>query len=148
MEIDRSWPTQVDAVALDPVSMAVVERVSFAQYPLAAKLTRWGIDLHMGVLFGLANELVLVMFAAGLAAMVVTGYVMWWRTRPTRVVRQPQRSPLMLLRKTPIVPLLLIVSLTLLLGFCLPVMGISLLIFLLCDLIRYQLTKGKKRIER
>lgn len=102
----------------------------------------------MGVLFGLANELVLVMFAAGLAAMVVTGYVMWWRTRPTRVVRQPQRSPLMLLRKTPIVPLLLIVSLTLLLGFCLPVMGISLLIFLLCDLIRYQLTKGKKRIER
>lgn len=101
----------------------------------------------MGGLFGLVNELVLVMFAAGLAAMVVTGHVMWWRTRPTRVVRQPQRSPLMLLRKTPIVPLLLIVSLTcltLLLGFCLPMMGISLLIFLLCDLIRYQLTKREK----
>ncbi len=49
----------------------------------------------------------------------------------------------MLLRKTPIVPLLLIVSLTLLLGFFLPVIGIILLIFLLYDLIRYQLTKGK-----
>ncbi|CAI1644868.1 PepSY-associated TM helix domain-containing protein [Serratia quinivorans] len=132
-EIDRRWPTQVDAVAIDPATMAIVGRVSFEQYPLAAKLTRWGIDLHMGVLFGLANEWVLVIFAAGLVAMVVMGYLMWWRGRPTRVVRKPVRSPFMLLRKTPKGPLLLIVGLTLLLGYCLPVMGISLLVFLLCD---------------
>ncbi|WBL73780.1 PepSY-associated TM helix domain-containing protein [Serratia liquefaciens] len=135
MEIDRRWPTQVDAVAIDPVTLAITDRVSFEQYPLAAKLTRWGIDLHMGVLFGLVNELVLVVFAAGLVAMVVMGYLMWWRGRPTRMVRKPARSPFMLLRKTPKGPLLLIVCLTLLLGFCLPVMGVSLLLFLLCDLL-------------
>ncbi|WP_269935848.1 PepSY-associated TM helix domain-containing protein [Serratia liquefaciens] len=135
MEIDRRWPTQVDAVAIDPVTLVITDRVSFEQYPLAAKLTRWGIDLHMGVLFGLVNELVLVVFAAGLVAMVVMGYLMWWRGRPTRVVRKPARSPFMLLRKTPKGPLLLIVCLTLLLGFCLPVMGVSLLLFLLCDLL-------------
>ncbi|NTX79703.1 PepSY domain-containing protein [Serratia proteamaculans] len=133
MEIDRRWPTQVDAVAIDPATMAIVSRVSFEHYPLAAKLTRWGIDLHMGVLFGLANELVLVVFAAGLVSMVVMGYLMWWRGRTTRVLRKPLRSPFMLLRKTPKGPLLLIVSLTLLLGSCLPMMGISLLAFLLCD---------------
>ncbi|WP_409513908.1 PepSY domain-containing protein [Serratia proteamaculans] len=133
MEIDRRWPTQVDAVAINPATMAIVSRVSFEHYPLAAKLTRWGIDLHMGVLFGLANELVLVVFAAGLVSMVVMGYLMWWRGRTTRGGRKPLRSPCMLLRKTPKGPLLLIVSLTLLLGFCLPMMGVSLLAFLLCD---------------
>lgn len=144
MEIDRRWPTQVDAVAIDPVTLAITDRVSFEQYPLAAKLTRWGIDLHMGVLFGLVNELVLVVFAAGLVAMVVMGYLMWWRGRPTRVVRKPARSPFMLLRKTPKGPLLLIVCLTLLLGICLPVMGVSLLMFLLCDLLWYLATRWRK----
>ncbi|NLU15881.1 MAG: PepSY domain-containing protein [Serratia liquefaciens] len=144
MEIDRRWPTQVDAVAIDPVTLVITDRVSFEQYPLAAKLTRWGIDLHMGVLFGLVNELVLVVFAAGLVAMVVMGYLMWWRGRPTRVVRKPARSPFMLLRKTPKGPLLLIVCLTLLLGFCLPVMGVSLLLFLLCDLLWCLATRRRK----
>ncbi|VEA66864.1 Uncharacterized iron-regulated membrane protein [Serratia plymuthica] len=141
MEIDRSWPTQVDAVAIDPATMAIVDLVRFEQYPLAAKLTRWGIDLHMGILFGLANELVLVAFAAGLVAMVLMGYLMWWRGRPTRAVRKPLRSPFMLLRKTPKGPLLLIVGFTLLLGFCLPVMGVSLLAFLLCDLLCFLIVR-------
>ncbi|MOA34541.1 hypothetical protein D3C78_1559190 [compost metagenome] len=50
----------------------------------------------------------------------------------------------MLLRKTPKGPLLLIVCLTLLLGFCLPVMGVSLLMFLLCDLLWYLATRRRK----
>lgn len=54
-EIDRSWPTQVDAVAIDPHSLQVVDKIVFADFPLVAKLTRWGIDAHMGVLFGLPN---------------------------------------------------------------------------------------------
>src|SRR5690606_41351162 len=47
-EVDRSWPTQVDAVAVDPRSLAVTDRIRFEDFPLAAKLTRWGIDAHMG----------------------------------------------------------------------------------------------------
>jgi uncharacterized iron-regulated membrane protein len=82
-EIDRRWPTQVDAVAIDPGTLEVVDKVEFAQYSLPAKLTRWGIDAHMGVLFGLANQLALVFFASGLMVMVVMGYLMWWRRRPS-----------------------------------------------------------------
>jgi uncharacterized iron-regulated membrane protein len=136
-EIDRRWPTQVDAVAVDGATMQITDKVSFERYPLAAKLTRWGIDLHMGVLFGWVNELVLVAFAAGLVAMVVMGYVMWWRGRPTRITAKPPRSPLRVLRRTPKGWLSVIVVCTLLLAFALPVMGISLLLFLLCDLLRY-----------
>ena len=58
--------------------------LDFEDFGLAAKLTRWAIAAHMGLLFGLPNQLVLLAVAAGLAAMVVWGYVMWWKRRPTR----------------------------------------------------------------
>ena len=45
---------------------------------------RWTIAAHVGLLFGLSNQLALLAVAVGLAAMVVWGYVMWWKRRPTR----------------------------------------------------------------
>jgi uncharacterized iron-regulated membrane protein len=60
----------------------VVDEVRFADYPVVAKLARWGIDGHMGVLFGWVNQLVLVAFGIGLITLIVLGYRMWWRRRP------------------------------------------------------------------
>jgi hypothetical protein len=54
-EIDRSWPTQVDAMSVDPRTLSAIDKVVFAQYSLPAKLTRRGIDAHIGVLFGLVS---------------------------------------------------------------------------------------------
>jgi uncharacterized iron-regulated membrane protein len=135
-EIDGRWPTQVDAVSIDPDTLNIVDKVEFVSYPLAAKLTRWGIDAHMGVLFGLANQLVLVAFASGLAVMVVLGYVMWWRRRPTRS-RVTQRQPTLvdawrlLNRKSR----WLIAFMTVVCGLSLPVMGCSLLGLIALDLL-------------
>ncbi|VFS63828.1 Uncharacterised protein [Kluyvera cryocrescens] len=36
--------------------MTVVDHTQFAHFPLMAKLTRWGVDFHMGVLFGFAES--------------------------------------------------------------------------------------------
>lgn len=131
-EIDRSWPTQVDAVSINPNTLAVVDKVEFDQYSLPAKLTRWGIDAHMGVLFGWVNQLILVLFASGLAAMVIIGYLLWWRRRPT-LKKQPtlidawrQSS-----RGARAAWLLMAISLSV----CLPVLGWSLLALLVCDFI-------------
>ncbi|BBI48455.1 hypothetical protein HORIV_08760 [Vreelandella olivaria] len=66
-------------MALHPRSMAVTDQTDFATFPWAAKLTRWGIDLHMGVLFGVANQIVLALIAAGLVTLIVWGYLMAWR---------------------------------------------------------------------
>ena len=74
-EIDRRWPSQVDRIAVDSVTGAPVAHSRFADWPLAAKLTRWGIDGHMGVLFGWVNQLVLAVFATGLIALIVSGWV-------------------------------------------------------------------------
>lgn len=134
-EIDRSWPTQVDAVAIDPRDLSVVDQTYFNEFPLAAKLTRWGIDAHMGALFGVANQLILIVFAVCLIVMIVWGYAMWWRKRPTqkRAAMPAPRGVLALLRDMPArawLPLLIVAAS---LGWFLPLLGISLLAFLIVD---------------
>ncbi|MEV6905884.1 PepSY-associated TM helix domain-containing protein [Amycolatopsis sp. NPDC051071] len=58
-KVERGWPTQVDAVAVDGTTGQILGEVRFADYPLMAKLARWGIDAHMGVLFGWPNQIAL-----------------------------------------------------------------------------------------
>ena len=129
-EIDRRWPTHVDAAAVDPQSLKVIDQVRFAQYSLPAKLTRWGIDAHMGALFGLTNQLLLVAFASGLAVMVVLGYLMWWRRRPTLA---PQLTLFDAWRQLAPAAQLGVIAVALALGICLPVLGVSLVCFVLAD---------------
>ena len=47
-ERKRDWPTRYDAIAVDPDTGAVTDRVNFADWPFLAKLTNWAIDAHMG----------------------------------------------------------------------------------------------------
>jgi uncharacterized iron-regulated membrane protein len=136
-EIDRSWPTQVDAVAVDAHTLTVVDQLRFADYPLAAKLSRWGIDAHMGVLFGLPNQLALAALATGLSCMVVWGYRMWWQRRPTAAGRVAVGAPPAAgaLRRIPRTALLPLAAVVVLVGWFLPLLGITLAAFLVIDLL-------------
>ncbi|PSJ44538.1 hypothetical protein C7H85_14240 [Zobellella endophytica] len=134
-EVDRSWPTQVDTLAIDPATLQVTSRADFAEFPLVAKLIRWGIDAHMGILFGLANQLLLAAFGLALSVMIVLGYLMWWRRRPAAGSLLPLlQSWQRLSPAARLASLLLAVAL----GWCLPVLGASLLLFLLIDLLRWR----------
>jgi len=130
-EIDRSWPTQVDAVAVDPGTMDITDRIDFAIFPMAAKLTRWGIDAHMGSLFGLANQLLLAVTALGLATLVAFGYLMGWRRWTQRRVRQPRLVEV--LAGLSARARWLAAAVALVVGYCLPVLGASLALFLVID---------------
>lgn len=134
-EIQRSFPTEVDAVAIDAETMDITDRVDFSDYGLASKLARWGIDLHMGTMFGLANQIVLVVLAIGIASMVVWGYVMWWQ-------RRPKHDPSQKVGVTPIrgalahAPWWSLAAVALVaagIGWFLPMVGISLIGFLVVD---------------
>jgi uncharacterized iron-regulated membrane protein len=72
-EKKRDWPTRYDAISVDPDSGAITDRVDFTSWPLSAKLTNWAIDAHVGLLFGIANQLVLALTAIGLITVVVRG---------------------------------------------------------------------------
>ncbi|MFN2411318.1 MAG: PepSY-associated TM helix domain-containing protein [Halomonas sp.] len=142
-EIDRRWPTQVDQVALHPRTMAVIDRTDFATFPLAAKLTRWGIDLHMGVLFGVINQLVLGLLASGIVVLVVWGYTLWWR----RVSRASgHRFPTVSepWGRLPLGTKLGLASAALALGIALPVLGVSLAVFVGIDALRWSVIKRRQ----
>ncbi|MEW5290766.1 PepSY-associated TM helix domain-containing protein [Erwinia papayae] len=137
-EIDRRWPTHVHSVAVDPQRFQVVDKVEFAHYGLLAKLTRWGIDAHMGVLFGLANQLLLAFFGVGLCVMIVLGYRLWWLRRPTRgQTLHPADTLCYCWQQLSLSARFLLLVLTVTLAVSLPLMGISLLALLLVDIVRW-----------
>ena len=77
-EMRHRWPVQVDAIAVDMQQQKVVDQIEFSKFPLSAKLTRWGVDAHIGVLFGGVNQLVLVLSAALILVLVAFAYRAWW----------------------------------------------------------------------
>lgn len=138
-EIDRQWPTQVDAVAVDPLSMQVVDRVRFDDFPLMAKLTRWGVDFHMGILFGLANQLVLIGFGVALCVLIVWGYRLWWMRRPARSSANPVQTLCQCWLDLPLSGRVMSLVVSGLLAVAMPVLGASLLVFVLIDWQRWRL---------
>ncbi|SFC53903.1 Uncharacterized iron-regulated membrane protein [Bosea sp. CRIB-10] len=138
-EYDRSWPTQVDTIALDPRNLSVVSRADFETFPLIAKLIRWGIDAHMGILFGWPNQL--LMAGLGLALVVTTllGYRIWWRQRPApgSLPRTLVQAWLRLGWAGGAIAAVVAAGL----GWALPLVGMSLVAFLLVDIARWRLAR-------
>ncbi|WP_255662009.1 PepSY-associated TM helix domain-containing protein [Nocardia spumae] len=125
-----------DSIAVDGRTGDVVDILRYAQWPLMAKLANWGIALHMGMLFGLANQLLLLATMIALITVIVRGYLMWWRRRPTRDAsrfsfgRAPVRG---VLRQAPLWVSVPLVAVTVSIGWFAPVLGVSLLAFLIVD---------------
>ncbi|MEV8305870.1 PepSY domain-containing protein [Streptomyces flavidovirens] len=136
-ETDTQFPVHLDSVAVDPADGRVIDELRFADYPLLAKLTRFGIDAHTGVFLGLANQLALAALAFALIMVTVWGYRMWWLRRPTKERRLSAGRPMPrgAWRKAPVTALLPLAALTALAGWFVPLLGISLLVFLAADLV-------------
>jgi len=140
-ETDRSWPTQVDAIAIDPNTMTVTSRADFATFPLVAKLIRWGIDMHMGILFGWVNQLLMATFGMALCVVVALGYLMWFKRRPAPGA--PIQTVVASYTALPVYARLLAVVAAIGLGWFLPLMGASLLAFLLVDVARFAMQRRR-----
>ena len=136
-EIDLRWPTQADAIAFEPQHFQVLDRRNFADFPIAAKLTRWGVDAHIGVLFGVPNQLILLFFGLGLCSVIVLGYrITWQRGANTAQVNPAETLLAVFLAQEPWVRLIILV-LSLALGWFLPALGVSLLLMILLDIWRW-----------
>lgn len=132
----QPWRFSTDTIAVDGGSGAVTDISRFDDWPLAAKLTSWGIALHMGILFGLVSQIALVILATGLASVIFRGYLLWWRRRPTRGNRRMGRAPAPgAWRRIPRRATAAVVVGTVLVGWFVPLLGVSLLAFLAVDLV-------------
>ncbi|MDF2825785.1 MAG: peptidase, partial [Mycobacterium sp.] len=137
-ETDKAFRLTTDVAAVDPMTAEVTGVIDYwRDYTVVAMLADWGIRMHMGLLFGLANQLVLFAVAVAIVVMIGLGYRMWWQRRPTRgsawaTGRPPVRGGL---RRLPPVAVAPVVLLAAVLGWFVPLLGISLAAFVLVDLV-------------
>ncbi|MEV0174137.1 PepSY-associated TM helix domain-containing protein [Streptomyces sp. NPDC050803] len=142
-QIQRSWPEKQDSVAVDPATGEVTDVLRFADYPVLAKLTRWGIDLHTGVLFGLVSQIALMLLTLSLILLIVWGYRMWWqRGRGSAFGRPLPRGAWQQVPPQILVPLAALVAVV---GYFVPLLGISLLAFLAVDIVLGQIAHRRGR---
>ncbi|ALC04666.1 hypothetical protein CDES_00930 [Corynebacterium deserti GIMN1.010] len=130
-EMREAWKLKNDAIAVDGTTGEIVDRVNHDDWPLAAKLSAWLIQLHMGTLFGWINQVILGAIALGLLAVVVLGYRMWWlRGRGNVPRRLPAAGQWRKTKPTVVIGLIVfLVAYTLMA----PLFGISLVLFLVVD---------------
>ncbi|MFD7841468.1 PepSY-associated TM helix domain-containing protein [Nocardia sp. NPDC059764] len=135
-ELRRPGQFTRDAIAVDGATGNVTDKLPYADWPLTAKLTNWGIQLHMGQLLGLPDQLLLLAVMIGLGTVIVRGYLMWWRRRPTKestvgVGKAPRRA----LAQAPLVVVLPLAAAAAVIGWFAPMIGLPLLAFLVIDVL-------------
>ena len=119
-------PKDERTLYIDQYSGTVLKDIRYGDYGAVSKAVSYGTSLHMGRYFGLANQILCAAISLGLAAMAVTGCVMWWKRRPQRTFGAPTReraAPPMRGWKTGLV----------LLGIVFPLMGATLVAVWLVD---------------
>ncbi len=131
----QPWQFGQDSIAVNGANGVVVDESRFADWPLAAKLTTWGIALHMGILFGWVSQLALLLLAVALVILIARGYQMWWQRRPRRsgalaVGLPPARGAL---RRTSSPAAVAVAVVAVVVGWYVPLLGLSLLGFVAVD---------------
>lgn len=56
--------------------------MSYTDYGPLGKWLEWGINVHMGQEFGLANQIVLLAVCIAIVMLAISAGVMWWKRRP------------------------------------------------------------------
>jgi len=111
---------------LDQYSGAVLADVRWEDYGLLARTVETGVVLHEGKLFGLANQLFMLLVCLMIVLSAVSGLVMWWLRRPQGRFGAPPLRHDLPRWKTAIVIMCL-------LGVAFPLVGASLLLMWALD---------------
>lgn len=120
-------PQQEVTMHMDRYSGDLLASVGWKDYGLVPRAVEMGVSIHMGKYFGLANQLLMLFGALATILLCVSGTVLWWQRRPQGVaIGAPPPPPYVQHWRVPLV----IVAV---LGFALPLMGLSLVAVLLLD---------------
>jgi len=104
----------------------LLTRRDFAQRRLIDRLVGWGVAIHEGQAFGIANLLVNLAAALGLMLLAISSVVLWWRRKPSGSLGAPRAGRARAAGIAVAVPIVF-------LGILLPLFGASLLVVLAVD---------------
>jgi len=82
--------SQERVIHLDQYTGAVLYDAGLADLGALGWAAEWGISIHMGQAWGLANQLVLLVACIAMVLLVVSAAVMWWKRRPAKGIGVPQ----------------------------------------------------------
>ncbi|MBA1289840.1 PepSY-associated TM helix domain-containing protein [Pseudomonas japonica] len=105
---------------IDQYTGQVLVDVRYAQYGLLARATELAVMLHEGKMFGLANQLIVLVVCLMVLLGSVSGLVIWWKRRPAKGLGVPPLRHGLPLWKTAVVVMIA-------LGLAFPLVGASLL---------------------
>ena len=76
-------------IHLDQYTGEVLFDMDLADLGALGRAAEWGISVHMGQEFGLANQIVLLLACLAMVLMSVSAAVMWWKRRPAGSLGAP-----------------------------------------------------------
>ncbi len=123
-------------VHLDQYSGAPLIDMSYADYGPLGKGLEWGINVHMGQEYGLANQIILTLACLGIVLLAVSGGVMWWKRRPKGSLGVPPLPQ----EKRVLHGLIVLLAIG---GVIFPLVGVSLVVMLLLDLVVQKFSRHK-----
>jgi uncharacterized iron-regulated membrane protein len=132
---DRVEDTRV--VYLDQYSGKVMGDVRFKDWGPSAKIIEWGIAVHQGQEYGPLNRYLMLAGCVAIVMMAISAAVMWWKRRPRGKLGVPP---------VPAAPgaargvVLIIVGV----GVIYPMVGASLIVAALVNLLITALAQGRK----
>jgi uncharacterized iron-regulated membrane protein len=109
--------------------------MSYADYGPLGKGLEWGINVHMGQEFGLANQLLMLLVCIAIVLLCVSGATMWWKRRPSGALGVPPMPAEPRVLRT-------VVALLAIGGVIFPLVGVSLLVMLAIDVLWARRQRG------
>lgn len=121
---------QERVVHLDQYSGEVLFDMKLKDLGVFGRMAEWGISIHMGQAFGLANQLVLLAALIAMVLMAGSGVVMWWKRRPAGTLGAPRLPANAQIPKT-------LLGMAVVAGLFFPMVGLSMLAFAAFELLSH-----------
>ena len=126
----NAWPQKLSeqrTLYLNQFTGATITNATAAQDGALSRLTSFGIDMHMGNQLGVLTRITATLACLGVLTSVVTGFLMWWKRRPTGGTGLPGPASAATRTETPKRAVVAVSAFAVVLGVLFPVFGVSLL---------------------
>ena len=118
--------TQERVIHLDQYTGEILFDMDLDGLGALGKAAEWGVSLHMGQAFGLANQIVLTLACLSMVVMAFAGGAMWWKRRPAGALGTPAMPADWRIPRT-----LLIMALAA--GIFFPLVGLSMIVLVIVE---------------
>jgi len=110
---------------IDQYSGEILADYRYDNYEPLGKLMAWGITVHKGLEYGLANQLIGLFVCLGIIGLIIGGVTLWWKRKPEGHFGAPKSISILKLRG--------ILMILIVFAIVFPLFGLSVLVILLLD---------------